>query len=35
MEKKVTGKEYKGKICDEEELNVCLFNLSDHGKSGK
>ena len=35
MKKKVSGKEYKGKICDEEELNVCLFNLSDHGKSGK
>ena len=33
MKKKVEiGKEHKGKICDEEELNVCLFSISDHGK---
>ena len=32
---KVGGKEHKGKICDEEDLKVYLFNASDHGKSGK
>ena len=35
MKKKFSGKEHKGRICDEEELNVCLFNVSDHEKSGK
>ena len=35
MKKRFSGKEHKGKICDEEELNVSLVNVSDHGKSGK
>ena len=35
MKKKFNGKEHKRKICDEEELDVCLFIVSDHGKSGK
>ena len=35
MKKKFSGEEHKGEICDEEELNVCLFNVSDYRKSGK
>ena len=35
MKKKFSGKKHKGKICDEEELNVYLFNVRDQGKSGK
>ena len=34
MKKRFSGKEYKAKICDEEELNVCLFSISDHGRVG-
>ena len=35
MKKRFSGKEHKGKIYNEEELNVCLFNVSDFRKSGK
>ena len=35
IKKKFNGKEHKGEIYNEEELNVCLFSVNDHKKSGK